>query len=112
MLHQVWTPVLATAVFLLPQILPQPEQICLHLPLHLPVRIHLNQKIAELEQRISRLYQIWEDEKHFDTMVLFGPALAATAGDLDSTVPCINTIPTQSDAQWVLLRAKPKAKPS
>lgn len=55
------------------------------------------------------LYQIWEDKKLLYNLVSFGIELAAAAGDLDSTILCINTIPTQSNYPWVLLGVKRKA---
>ncbi len=71
----------------------------------------LSLKVKELEGRISTLYQIQEDERLLDTLVLVGPAAAAVAmAELDSTVPCAGAVsPTRPADPWTLLGARPKA---
>lgn len=82
-----------------PQIPLQPKQICLHLTRHLSVIT-----ASTLTRRLLH----WR--RGHPGLVSFGPALAAKAGGLDSTVLCINAIPTQSNDSRVLLGAKLKNK--
>ncbi|KAI9532980.1 hypothetical protein NQZ68_027452 [Dissostichus eleginoides] len=67
----------------------------------------LNQKISELEGRISVLHQIRDDEEMLDSLITMGPTATTTAGELDSTVPWMG-VAARSD-HWTVLGAKPKA---
>lgn len=67
---------------------------------------HLSQIIAELEECISTLHQIRDDERFLESLVTVGTAPAHSAGaELDSTIPA-----AQSHAEdlWLQQGAKPK----
>ncbi|XP_077365237.1 uncharacterized protein LOC144009389 isoform X2 [Festucalex cinctus] len=67
--------------------------------------IHLSQTIVELQERISMLHKIHDDERFLDSMVILGAASSAAPGiELDSTVP----VQPLEDGRWNELGAKPK----
>ncbi|KAL7374008.1 hypothetical protein ABVT39_019561 [Epinephelus coioides] len=49
--------------------------------------LNKSQKIAELEQRISNLYWIRDEEARLDSVVSTGTHGSGNSTDLDSTVP-------------------------
>ncbi|KAJ8376194.1 hypothetical protein SKAU_G00067740 [Synaphobranchus kaupii] len=68
--------------------------------------ICLSQRIAELEGRISVLYQIQADEQLIDSLVV----ATTTAGEENSTTLCpAAATPCQAEDPWHQLGAKPKA---
>ncbi|KAJ8333837.1 hypothetical protein SKAU_G00411560 [Synaphobranchus kaupii] len=80
----------------------------------------LTHKIAELEGRISVLYQIKDDELLLDSLIGAGPGTVApnvTGGEFDTTVPwnrpnsiavCPDAALVQPDNRWTLQEARPK----
>lgn len=70
----------------------------------------LTQKISELEERISILYQIKDDERILDSLIAIGPTITTTTtGELDSTVSCVDFAAAQAADHWTQLGANPKA---
>ncbi|KAL7381025.1 hypothetical protein ABVT39_027345 [Epinephelus coioides] len=56
-------------------------------PHHCDSCIHKTQKIAELEQRISNVYWIRDEEARLDSVVAPGPGPPGNPAYLDSTIP-------------------------
>lgn len=69
----------------------------------------LTQQSSELQERISILYQIRDEEGIMDSPVTVGCAATTTAtSELDSIVPCLDTAAAQAADHWAQLGAKPK----
>ncbi|KAG9260322.1 hypothetical protein AMEX_G26567 [Astyanax mexicanus] len=66
----------------------------------------LSQKIAELEGRISVLYQIKDDEDLLDSMLATSQVISA---GLDGSLPRAAAPAAQEEEHWPRLGAKPKA---
>lgn len=65
----------------------------------------LNQKVAEMEERVSLLCQIGEDERLIDTMLAQCSSISAaagetTGGDLEAMVPWTKTAQSLNEDQW------------
>lgn len=65
----------------------------------------LNQKVAELEERVSLLHLIDEDERLINTMLGQFPSTSVAAGetaggDLDATVPWTKMAQSLTEDHW------------
>lgn len=72
----------------------------------------LNQRINELDGRLSVLYQLREEEIMESMVVALVPAANSTSTrELDLTVPlqCLDSTVTSVAAHWSLLGVRPKA---
>ncbi|CAI5657098.1 unnamed protein product [Oreochromis niloticus] len=92
--------------------------------------INLSQKVIELEQRISTLYQIQGAERELDTILLGKAQTTATSAELADTVhhpaavsqdpansqprlsTCVAGVSATDENCWFQLGARPKALPS
>ena len=70
--------------------------------------VRLSERIAELEGRVSTLYQIKEDEQLIDYLVATAATDATVAEELDPTVSCLDTAPTRAGDYWTQLGPDPR----